>query len=79
MQTIYLPVFLGHAAGLVIELMFRVIHRQPPFSRRSLDFFLKHNAYSIAKAQSRLNYRPQVDLLTGIKKTIMDINTSQAR
>jgi nucleoside-diphosphate-sugar epimerase len=79
MQTTYLPILFGHAAGLVIELMFRVIHRQPPFSRRSLDFFLKHNAYSIAKAQSRLNYRPQVDLLTGIKKTIMDINTSQAR
>jgi hypothetical protein len=41
-----------------------------------MDFFLKHNAYSIGKAQTKLNYRPQVDLLTGIKKTIKSTNTS---
>ena len=75
---IYLPILLGQAAGLVLEQTFKLVDRQPPFSRRSMDFFLKHNAYSIAKAQSKLNYRPQVDLLTGIRKTIMSINTSQA-
>ena len=77
-QKIYLPIFLGHAAGLMLELTFKLIGRQPPFSRRSMDFFLKHNAYTIAKAQSKLNYWPQVDLLTGIKKTIASINTSPA-
>ncbi|HEX9332596.1 MAG TPA: hypothetical protein VF896_11955, partial [Anaerolineales bacterium] len=75
---IYLPIFLGQAAGLALELTFNLIGRQPPFSRRSMDFFLKHNAYTIAKAQSKLNYHPQVDLLTGIKKTIISINTSRA-
>ena len=72
---IYLPIFLGQAAGMSLELLFKLIGRQPPFSRRSMDFFLKHNAYTIAKAQSRLNYRPQVDLLTGIQKTIDSTNT----
>ena len=71
---IYLPIFLGQATGMSLELLFKLIGRQPPFSRRSMDFFLKHNSYTIAKAQSRLNYRPQVDLLTGIQKTIESTN-----
>ena len=73
---IYLPIFLGQAAGLALELTFKLIGRQPPFSRRSMDFFLKHNAYTTAKAQSKLNYHPQVDLLTGIKTTLTSMNTS---
>ena len=75
MQKIYLPVFLGKGAGLALELASRLIRRQPPFSRRSMDFFLKHNAYNIAHAQSRLNYQPQVDLRTGIHKTIASMKT----
>jgi len=74
---IYLPVFLGQAAGLALELTFKLIGRQPPFSRRSMDFFLKHNAYTIGRAQSRLNYEPRVDLLTGIQKTIQSIKPSR--
>lgn len=73
---IYMPIFLGQAAGLILEIMFKLIGRQPPFSRRSMDFFLKHNAYTIAKAQSKLSYDPQVDLFTGIKKTIQNMNMS---
>jgi nucleoside-diphosphate-sugar epimerase len=76
MQKIFLPIFLGQAAGLALELTFKLLGRQPPFSRRSMDFFLKHNAYTIAKAQSRLNYQPQVDLLRGIEKTAESIYTN---
>lgn len=72
---IYLPIFLGQATGISLELLFKLIGQQSPFSRRSMDFFLKHNAYTIAKAQSRLNYQPQVDLITGIQKTIESTNT----
>jgi nucleoside-diphosphate-sugar epimerase len=76
-QKIYLPIFLGQAAGLALELTFKLIGRRPPFSRRSMDFFLKHNAYTIAKAQSRLKYWPQVNLLSGIQKTAESINSSR--
>jgi nucleoside-diphosphate-sugar epimerase len=76
-RQIYFPVFLGQAAGLVLELTFKLIGQSPPFSRRSMDFFLKYNAYTIAKAQSKLNYQPQVDLRTGIQKTIESMNTSR--
>jgi nucleoside-diphosphate-sugar epimerase len=78
MPQIYLPIFLGRAAGLSLELTFKLIGRQPPFSRRSMDFFLKHNTYTIVKAQSKLNYCPQVDLLMGIKKTVTSMNISRA-
>jgi nucleoside-diphosphate-sugar epimerase len=76
-QNLYLPIFVGQVAGLALELTFKFIGRQPPFSRRSMDFFLKHNAYTIAKAQSRLKYQPQVDLRTGLQMTIESMNTSR--
>jgi nucleoside-diphosphate-sugar epimerase len=77
MQKIFLPVVLGQAAGLALELTFGLAGQPPPFSRRSMDFFLKHNAYSIHKAQTRLNYQPQVDLPTGIHQTIQSIRASR--
>lgn len=75
-QRTNLPISLGQMTGMALELIFKLVGRQPPFSRRSMDFFLKHNAYTIAKAQSRLNYQPRVDLLTGIRKTLQSIKTS---
>jgi len=77
MQKIYLPIFLGQGAGLALELASKLIGRQPQFSRRSMDFFLKHNAYNISQAQCRLNYQPQVDLRSGIQKTIAGIKASR--
>jgi nucleoside-diphosphate-sugar epimerase len=75
MQKIHLPVILGQWGGWVLELLFKPFKWQPPFSRRSMDFFLKHNAYSIGKAQRRLNYQPGIDLRTGIQKTIASMKT----
>lgn len=72
-RNIHLPIFLGRWGGLALELLFKPLGKQPPFSRRSMDFFLKHNAYSIAKAKHRLNYQPQVDLRTGIQKTLAGV------
>jgi nucleoside-diphosphate-sugar epimerase len=75
MQNFYLPVFLGQWAGLTLETLFKLIGRQPPFSRRSMDFFLKDNAYTIAKARQRLGYQPEVDLRTGLRKTILSLKS----
>ena len=68
---LHLPIALGLLGGYSLEMVFKLIGKQPPFSRRSVDFFLKHNAYKIDKAKRILNYQPQVDLRTGIKKTIL--------
>ncbi len=67
---LHLPMILGKAGGYALELAFRPLHRQPPFSRRSLDFFLKDNAYDIGKAQRELDYGPQVGLHTGLVRTL---------
>jgi nucleoside-diphosphate-sugar epimerase len=65
-----LPVVLGKVAGYGIQLAFKPLGRQPPFSRRSVDFFLKDNAYDISKAKSELGFEPQVDLSTGLRETL---------
>jgi nucleoside-diphosphate-sugar epimerase len=65
----HLPVSLGKVAGYVLQLAFKPLGCQPPFSRRSLDFFLKDNAYDIGKAGRDLGFVPLVDLRTGLRKT----------
>ena len=57
----------------MFENIFKLVGKNPPFSRRSVDFFRKHNAYDIGKAKRLLDYRPQVDLQTGIQKTVQSI------
>jgi len=42
-----------------------------------MDFFLKHNAYTIGRAKSRLNYEPRIDLLTGIQNTIQSMELAR--
>ena len=66
----HLPTALGLLGGYSLEMAFKLIGKQPPFSRRSVDFFLKHNAYNIGKAKRMLGYQPQVDLQAGMQKTI---------
>jgi nucleoside-diphosphate-sugar epimerase len=64
---IHLPLALGKLGGMGLEAVFKLLGKQPPFSRRSLDFFQKNNAYDIGKARRELGYQPQVDLPTGIR------------
>jgi nucleoside-diphosphate-sugar epimerase len=68
--SFHLPMPLGLLAGHAIQGAFKIIGRKPPFSRRSLDFFLKHNAYDISKAKSMLDFHPSVDLARGLQQSI---------
>jgi nucleoside-diphosphate-sugar epimerase len=68
--TLHLPVALGLTVGYILEVAFKFLGKQPPFSRRSVDFFLKHNSYAIHKAKNILGYQPQVDLQRGLRETI---------
>ena len=71
---IRLPVTMGRAAGIIVQIACKLLDRQPPFSRRSLDFFIKNNAYDISKAKQDLGFLPQVDLRTGLIKTFDWLN-----
>lgn len=72
--TLHLPVALGKAAGYGLQIAFKPLGIQPPFSRRSVDFFLKDNAYDISKARRELGFHPQVDLHTGLAHTLSHFN-----
>jgi nucleoside-diphosphate-sugar epimerase len=67
---LHFPMALGLLGGFGLEIAFKPLGKNPPFSRRSVDFFRKHNAYRIDKAKNMLGYQPQVDLRTGIQETI---------
>jgi nucleoside-diphosphate-sugar epimerase len=71
---IHLPLVLGKLGGVSLEAIFKLLGKQPPFSRRSLDFFQKNNAYDIGKARRELGYQPQVDLPTGIRHMVRWMN-----
>jgi nucleoside-diphosphate-sugar epimerase len=64
-----LPVLPAKAAGLALEAAFAAIRRQPPFSRRSVDFFVKHNAYDTRRARDELGFQPAVGLDEGLERT----------
>jgi len=66
-----LPLSLGLMAGYALQLAFKPLGQQPPFSRRSLDFFMKDNAYDISRARRDLGFAPQIDLRTGLEKTLL--------
>lgn len=79
---LHLPIALGKVAGYALQLAFKPLGRQPPFSRRSLDFFLKDNAYDIGKAQRELGFQPQIDLRTGLVETrywLLDRDNAQTK
>ena len=69
LRAIHLPVALGLAGGFVLQQVFGIAGRQPPFSLRSLDFFMKDNAYNTQKAQQQLDFEPQVSLQAGLEMT----------
>jgi nucleoside-diphosphate-sugar epimerase len=64
-----IPVVPAKAVGYALQMAYKPLRREPPFSRRSVDFFLKHNAYDISKAQHELGFQPQVDLHEGLAQT----------
>lgn len=75
--SIHLPLLLGKMAGSTLQLAFKPIGRQPPFSRRTVDFFMKDNAYDISKAQRELGFQPQIDLRPGLIETLHWLNNRQ--
>jgi nucleoside-diphosphate-sugar epimerase len=58
---IQLPVNAGLLISVLMEKGFNPFGKQPSFSRRSMDFFLKNNAYNISKAKLELDYYLQDD------------------
>jgi nucleoside-diphosphate-sugar epimerase len=65
-----IPPAAGWMAGATSELAYRALRREPPFSRRSLAFFVNDNAYSTGAAQRDLGFRPRIDFEEGIRRVV---------
>lgn len=57
-------------ACTILERIFTALHRQPPFSSRSLKFFTESSAFSTAKAKKELQFEARTDLSNGLSRTI---------
>lgn len=68
--AMHLPAALGISAGLALEILCRPFGVNPPFSRRSADFFLKDNSYDISNARRCLGFRPLINLVDGLTMTV---------
>ncbi len=66
----YIPAFLAEAIAWVFERTLPKIGVEPILSQRRLEFFTKRQAFSIAKAQLKLGYSPQIDLKDGLERTV---------
>jgi len=57
-------------AAALIEDLCRLAGRTPPLHRRSLDFYRTDVVYDLTKAERLLHWSPQVDLDTGLRRTL---------
>lgn len=67
---VHLPVWPVWLAGLACEIICVPLRVEPPLYRRRVDFYTKSRAFDITRARTELGYQPQVDLRTGIRRTI---------
>ena len=57
-------------AGYLCEIVCKPFGISPPIFRRRVDFFRKTRSFDISKAKNELGYQPNVNLETGLKRTI---------
>jgi nucleoside-diphosphate-sugar epimerase len=69
-NPITVPKALVAVGCTIIEKAFTALHRQPPFSSRSLKFFTESSAYSTKKAKVELNFETKTALPDGLSSTI---------
>jgi len=64
---IKLPMKLGELMASALETVFGMVQKEPPFSRRSLEFFNTTNAFDISKAKQLLGFYPAFTFEQGLK------------
>lgn len=68
-KPITVPLIVMAPACFVVEKLFALVGKEPPFSRRSLKFFTESSAFDISKARKLLGYSPKVELREGLRLT----------
>jgi nucleoside-diphosphate-sugar epimerase len=68
------PLPLGYAAGLGVELAARLAGKSPPISRRTLAFFMNQNAFDIGRARRDFGFDPKVGIAEGFSRVWAAMN-----
>jgi len=68
-RPLTIPLALMTPVCLIVEGLFKLVSKEPPFSTRSLKFFTESSAFDIAKARRGLGFEPKITLLDGLEKT----------
>lgn len=66
----HLPFSIIWLSAVICEILFKILHKEPPIFRRRLDFFIKDQSFSIEKAKKELNFSPSTPIRQGLEKTI---------
>jgi nucleoside-diphosphate-sugar epimerase len=61
-----IPLWCGLLIANLSEVLFKTLNKEPPISRRTLEFFDTNNAFKIDKARNFLNYKPQFSFKQGL-------------
>jgi nucleoside-diphosphate-sugar epimerase len=64
-----MPYPIGRLLAFACERCFGLIGKEPPISRRSLEFFDTDNEFTIDRARNRLGYQPGYTLDQGLEET----------
>jgi nucleoside-diphosphate-sugar epimerase len=64
------PRALARLVGLGAELAYGTLGKEPPFSRRSLAFFVNDNSFDITAAARDLGFVPKIDFEEGLRRTV---------
>jgi nucleoside-diphosphate-sugar epimerase len=65
----HLPYWPLAAGAALCEAVCKPLGIEPPLHRRRAAFFVKHRAFSIARARQELGYAPKVTVAEGVRRT----------
>ena len=66
---IQIPLKIATPICAITESVFKVAGREPPLSKRTLEFFTRNTRFDISKAKTVLGFSPRVSLRSGLKLT----------
>lgn len=71
-----LPHSVGVMIAVVSEILFGIIKKEPPISRRTLEFFDTDNGFEISKSKQVLGFNPEYSFSLGVEDYARTVNTS---
>ena len=68
-RPLSIPLWLMELAARGVELAFRPLGKEPPISRRTLEFFTGNTSFRIDRARALLGFEPRYDPASGLAET----------